>query len=63
MSVVLSAMQVALATVRGGKAFEDTSYDFSIASLVAVAGMALVAFLQFCLGVISQMRKSIIAAF
>lgn len=45
MSVVLSAMQVTLATVRGGKAFEDTSYGFSIASLVVVAGIVLTALL------------------
>jgi hypothetical protein len=41
MSVALSAMQVVLATAQGGKAFENASYGFAIASLFLAAGAAL----------------------
>lgn len=37
-SVVLSAMQVVVAVPRGGQAFEDASYGFSVASLFLAAG-------------------------
>lgn len=42
MSVALSAMQVVLAVARGGRAFGNASYGFSIASLFLAAGTALV---------------------
>ncbi|RDL34402.1 uncharacterized protein BP5553_07530 [Venustampulla echinocandica] len=41
MSVALSAMQVVVAVARGGAAFEDASYSFSIVSLFVAAGTAL----------------------
>jgi hypothetical protein len=41
MSVALSAMQVVVAVARGGHAFNNASYGFSIASLFVVAGTAL----------------------
>jgi len=41
MSVALSAMQVILATSKGGKAFENASFGFAIASLFLAAGSAL----------------------
>jgi hypothetical protein len=40
-SVALSAMQVVVAVARGGRAFEDASYGFSVASLFLAAGTAL----------------------
>ncbi|KAG4435123.1 hypothetical protein IFR05_009388 [Cadophora sp. M221] len=39
-SVALSAMQVVVAIARGGRAFEDASYGFSVASLFLAAGTA-----------------------
>jgi hypothetical protein len=42
MSVVLSAMQVVVGISRGGRAFEDASYGFSIASLFMAAGTAVI---------------------
>ncbi|KAL5325425.1 hypothetical protein ACEPPN_006550 [Leptodophora sp. 'Broadleaf-Isolate-01'] len=41
MSVVLSAMQVIVAVARGGRAFADASYGFSVASLFLAAATAL----------------------
>lgn len=41
MSVALSAMQVVLATAKGGRAFENASYGFAVASLFLVAGSTL----------------------
>lgn len=41
MSVVLSAMQVLVGISRGGQAFEDASYGFSVTSLVLAAVSAL----------------------
>jgi len=40
-SVALSAMQVVVAVSRGGRAFADASYGFSVASLFLAAGTAL----------------------
>ena len=45
MSVALSAMQVVVAIARGGQAFENASYVFSVASLFMAAGTALVVLL------------------
>ncbi|KAH6725059.1 hypothetical protein BKA61DRAFT_639272 [Leptodontidium sp. MPI-SDFR-AT-0119] len=45
MSVALSAMQVVVAVARGGQAFENASYGFSVASLFMAAGIALVVLL------------------
>jgi hypothetical protein len=39
-SVALSAMQVTIAVARGGQAFENASYSFSVASLFLTAGTA-----------------------
>jgi hypothetical protein len=40
MSVALSAMQVVLVTAKAGRAFENASYGFAIASLFLAAGTA-----------------------
>ncbi|KIM99766.1 hypothetical protein OIDMADRAFT_181152 [Oidiodendron maius Zn] len=45
LSVVLSAMQVGVAVARGGQAFENASYGFSIASLFIAAGTVLIVLL------------------
>ncbi|PSS12940.1 hypothetical protein M430DRAFT_36153 [Amorphotheca resinae ATCC 22711] len=44
-SVALSAMQVVVAVARGGRAFENASYGFSVASLFLAAGMVLLVLL------------------
>lgn len=45
LSVALSAMQVVLTMARGGQAFANASYGFSIASLLVAAGSVLVGLL------------------
>jgi hypothetical protein len=40
LSVALSAMQVVVAVSRGGRAFEDPSYGFSVALLFLAVGTA-----------------------
>lgn len=45
MSIARSAMQVVLATAKSGRAFENASYGFAIASLFLAAGTALVVLL------------------
>jgi len=45
MSVALSAMQVVIAIGRGGRAFENASYGFSVASLFMAAGTTFIALL------------------
>jgi len=44
-SVALSAMQVVIGVARGGRAFENASFGFFIASLFLVAGIILVVLL------------------
>jgi uncharacterized membrane protein len=55
MSVALSAMQVAVAIPRGGRAFEDASYGFSVASLLLAAGIALVVLLTWAVLIVHHL--------
>jgi hypothetical protein len=46
MSVALSAMQVVVAVARGGRAFENAFYGFSVAALFVAAGTTLIVLLM-----------------